>query len=298
MGECTGVVSIVVPARDEEDVLPACLDSLLKQDFAGKLTIIVVANGCRDRTADVARGWMTRFHGRGRELRVIESQSGSKPLALNLGDAACLDGGVRMYLDADVQISVNAVATVAQILSPATGKHYCTPAILVRRARSLVTRCYSRVWESLPYVQEGVGCGCYAVSAEGRQRWGRFPPIVADDKFVRLHFAPVEREVASDAHFVFHMPEGFRELVAIRGRWCRGSAELGARFPQLTRGDRRRHVRLGRFLIERTDLWVDLPVFVAVYALGRVAAYRGRRLSHETWERAVRARIRPGLQFP
>jgi peptidoglycan/xylan/chitin deacetylase (PgdA/CDA1 family)/GT2 family glycosyltransferase len=48
-------VSVVIPARNEEELLPNCLDALMAQDYAGPLEIIVVDNGSTDRTAEVAR---------------------------------------------------------------------------------------------------------------------------------------------------------------------------------------------------------------------------------------------------
>jgi len=47
-------VSIVVPAYNEELLLPACLDSLAQQDYAGDIEVIVVDNASDDRTAEVA----------------------------------------------------------------------------------------------------------------------------------------------------------------------------------------------------------------------------------------------------
>jgi peptidoglycan/xylan/chitin deacetylase (PgdA/CDA1 family)/GT2 family glycosyltransferase len=48
-------VSIVVPAYNEERLLPLCLDALLAQDYPGAIEIIVVNNGSTDRTAEVAQ---------------------------------------------------------------------------------------------------------------------------------------------------------------------------------------------------------------------------------------------------
>lgn len=48
-------ISVVIPARDEEKLLPLCLESLKRQSFRGTYEIIVVDNNSRDRTADVAR---------------------------------------------------------------------------------------------------------------------------------------------------------------------------------------------------------------------------------------------------
>jgi glycosyltransferase involved in cell wall biosynthesis len=52
-------VSVVVPAHDEQDLLPACLASLRRaaRVLRGcEVHLVVVADKCRDRTAQVARG--------------------------------------------------------------------------------------------------------------------------------------------------------------------------------------------------------------------------------------------------
>src|SRR3954465_1707083 len=60
------MISIVVPAHDEEQVITRCLRALTEGTTADEVEVIVVCNGCSDRTADVAR----RFGG---AVRVIET---------------------------------------------------------------------------------------------------------------------------------------------------------------------------------------------------------------------------------
>ncbi|MFE4631847.1 glycosyltransferase [Streptomyces sp. NPDC056773] len=48
-------VAIVVPARDEAEVLPRSLPSLLAQDYPGEAEVILVDDGSSDGTADLAR---------------------------------------------------------------------------------------------------------------------------------------------------------------------------------------------------------------------------------------------------
>jgi len=48
-------VAIVVPARDEEASIAACLRSLLVQDYRGEFRVILVDDASTDRTADIAR---------------------------------------------------------------------------------------------------------------------------------------------------------------------------------------------------------------------------------------------------
>ncbi|WP_434318700.1 glycosyltransferase [Leifsonia sp. P73] len=69
--------SVVIAAHDEEAVLGACLRSLLSEGVE-RDRIVVVANGCSDRTAEVARD-----HG----VVVVEREEPGKAAALNAGDA-------------------------------------------------------------------------------------------------------------------------------------------------------------------------------------------------------------------
>ncbi|MFF5703160.1 glycosyltransferase [Streptomyces sp. NPDC012794] len=48
-------VAVVVPARDEAEVLPRSLPSLLAQDYPGEARIVLVDDGSTDGTADLAR---------------------------------------------------------------------------------------------------------------------------------------------------------------------------------------------------------------------------------------------------
>ena len=58
------------------------------------------------------------------------------------------------------------------------------------RGSSLAVRAYYRIWLRLPYVREGmIGVGVYALSEEGRRRFGEFPEVIADDGYVRMLFS-------------------------------------------------------------------------------------------------------------
>ncbi|MGH7741609.1 MAG: glycosyltransferase [Candidatus Eiseniibacteriota bacterium] len=53
-------VSIVVPAFNEELLLPRCLESLLAQDYTGEIEILLVDNASSDGTSRVARSYDVR----------------------------------------------------------------------------------------------------------------------------------------------------------------------------------------------------------------------------------------------
>jgi peptidoglycan/xylan/chitin deacetylase (PgdA/CDA1 family) len=54
------MISIVIPALNEEKLLPACLRSLRNQDYAGEYEIIVADNGSIDNTPGIARQFGAR----------------------------------------------------------------------------------------------------------------------------------------------------------------------------------------------------------------------------------------------
>ena len=66
-------VSILVPAHNEAAYLPDCLGALLASDpVAEDVEVIVIANGCTDATAEVARGFSDKAARKGWRLVVLD----------------------------------------------------------------------------------------------------------------------------------------------------------------------------------------------------------------------------------
>ncbi|MFK4226346.1 glycosyltransferase [Streptomyces sp. NPDC019890] len=63
-------VAVIVPARDEAEVLPVSLPSLLAQDYPGRAEILLVDDGSTDGTGELARALAAQQHG-GLPLRVV-----------------------------------------------------------------------------------------------------------------------------------------------------------------------------------------------------------------------------------
>lgn len=92
-------LSILIAARNEEVLLPGCLASIAAQDAgAGRVEAVVIANGCTDRTAALAREWAAAHP----EIpcTVLELPEGNISGALNAG-AAAARGGTVAIVDAD-----------------------------------------------------------------------------------------------------------------------------------------------------------------------------------------------------
>lgn len=78
---------VVIPARNEQAMIPGCLQALARQTLdRDRFDVLLVADACSDRTADVARDWSQRL---GLRLRTIKGPGAGSGPARQLGmDAA------------------------------------------------------------------------------------------------------------------------------------------------------------------------------------------------------------------
>ncbi len=96
-------ISVIIPAHNEENYLGATLKELDRQDYPD-FEILVVANGCRDRTAEVAQG---RCH------RLVTLSQKNLGVARNLG-ARMATGDLLVFLDADTILEPGALRIIAE----------------------------------------------------------------------------------------------------------------------------------------------------------------------------------------
>lgn len=255
------MLSVIIPASNEEGYIGQCLAALFGSDpVPGGVEAVVVANGCRDRTAEVARGFAGAAAAAGWGFAVLDLAQGGKPGALNAGDAAA-QGPLRAYLDADVIVTPSLMAQlVAALADPAP--RYAAGTAVIPRARSWVTRSYARFWQRLPFAQSvAPGYGLFAVNAAGRARWGEYLAIISDDTFVRLQFTPDER-VQVPASYEWPMIEGFAALTRVRRRQDAGVYEIAGRWPELLAREGKARLTAGSLL----RLALREPAGFAVYA--------------------------------
>ena len=111
-------VTVVVPARDEEEQIGDCLAALLDQRGVPSLRIVVVDDGSTDGTAAVVRAVADP---RVRLVRADPLPAGwlGKPHACATGAAVADDGdedGLLVFVDADVRLFPDAVAGAVAVL--------------------------------------------------------------------------------------------------------------------------------------------------------------------------------------
>lgn len=264
-------------------MLGACLWSVLTQVHVPSLFVSVVANGCGDATADVARAYSSLAEHRGHRLSVTPVTARGKAGALNAArvpDAS----SAQVFLDADTILGPRALCALVEALDTPLPRLAGVPPVIAPSPNPRV-RSYFNVWGQLPAIEGKVfGGGIYAVNPAGRARWGQFPEIIADDAFVRSRFAREEQVVVEDDAFVLVPPEDSAHLPSLLKRWRAGNEQVRAL-------GTRSSVTASRFeavttIARRPELWPHVPSFV----LSQVHARREAGPEpHAAWNRSERA---------
>jgi hypothetical protein len=190
-------------------------------------------------------------------------------------------------MDADIELSPNAIPIMSSRLNE-TGALAAAPAMEMRFVdSSWPVRAYYRVWQELPYVKEGmIGVGIYALSEEGRRRFDAFPPIIADDGYIRRLFKPHERICVEECRSIVTAPSSLWGLVKIKTRSRLGGYELSEKFPELSQNEPKDYASALRGLLRRPALWPALVVYAGVNLISRLRASKmHRRRAHDVWER-------------
>ena len=274
-------VSVIIPAHNEASVISACLSPLFENDFLDNNQIIVVCNGCTDNTAELISSLSPK-------IICIETNIPSKSKALNLGDAVATFYP-RIYLDADVVISVAAIKAMIKTLKiEGIFATSVEPKITLSKSAYFV-KSYYDIWFQLPYYKAGmIGSGVYTLSEEGRKRFGKFPDIISDDGFVRCLFNEQERKLTHDFYSQVNVPKDIINLIKIKTRSRLGRYELKNKFPELLVNEEKSYQSIIPSLILNYKLWVKTFIYLSVNFSARIRAkYQYNKYTNKIikWER-------------
>jgi glycosyltransferase involved in cell wall biosynthesis len=276
-------MSVVIPAHNESAVIERVLRPLMDAARTGEFEVIVAANGCTDGTADLVRAL-------GPGISVLEIPTPSKVMALNAADqvATALP---RAYVDADVDVDPDVLRCLADLLDRPDGPLVAAPRMQVDTSKSSwPVRAHYRVWDLTDYRQRGhVGSGIYALSAEGRQRFGAFPDIIADDRFVQQLFTQDERGTSEHGYFTVRAPATLRAFIRRSVRSAAGNVQLRTCGAEARAADvpvRSGLSALVPKVVRRPPLWPAFPVYCLAYVAPRLLARRKIAMGRLTvWER-------------
>lgn len=265
----TPIVSIVVPAHNEEPVIADGLRRLLGGTEPGEFDVVVVANACADRTAEIAAEF---------DVRVLQTPIPGKAHALRLGDDVCRTFP-RAYVDADVGVTAESVrALVATAAKPGVLACAPQPELDLAGVRPLARRLH-RVHERLIAPHRALaGAGVYVLTEAGHARAFPVPDVLSDDGWVHGSFTPSERSVVAEARSVVRPARTVRDHLRRRVRVRQGNRELAGlgRAPAEGRLKLRSLVELvRRRTVSPLDAACYLAIVVVDRGLTRVRALRG-----------------------
>lgn len=278
----TPVGSIIIAAHDEEAVIARTLEPLSESAVRGVVEVIVVCNGCRDRTPEVARGVPG--------VRVLELGRPSKTAALREGERV-MRPGPRLYLDADVILTAAAAVATLRALGGGViaGR---PPHRFDTTGAGLVVRRWYAVRTRLPSVVGSLwGAGCYGLSEGGRARFDDFPEVVADDLVIDSLFEPDEIVIIDTDPVIVHTPRRLRDLLLVLRRSYRSQGEADAAVEGFGRARRRQLGDLGALIRQEPSRVGDAAIYALVIVLARLRARIG---PSPTWERDTSSRTPSG----
>ncbi len=259
-------VSVIVPAHNEAGVIGPTL-AALEASTGVEADVVVVCNGCTDNTADLARA---------AGVRVIETPVGSKAGALELGRVDTAEGH-RIYLDADIVVSPDALASVVDALDT-PGIEGAAPQIRlelpVNASRPMAA--YADVWRQAPYFSSGlIGSGFFGLTAEAQRRIGPWPSLIADDMVALCHLDPSERASVGGT-FIHELPSTLRETVRAETRREAGRLEFALWAEKEGRSVADESVAASWLpqVARSPRAWPGLAAFLAVKTAAKVMARR------------------------
>jgi len=271
-------ISIIIPAHNEALSIVKCISALTKPDMACNLQIIVICNGCQDNTYSIVKAFNS-------SIICLETNIASKTNALNLGDEVA-KFYPRIYLDADIVLTIEAIKELCLTL---TNKNYLATSSRVKMDLSLSSwfvRAFYDVWLSLPYCKAGmIGSGVYALSKKGRERFQKFPDIIADDGYVRCLFTESERPLTSSCYSTVTAPQNLMSLIKITTRSRLGGYELKEKFPNLINNEVKDYKNALIGSLADISLWPKVIIYVSVNLITRLRANYQYKRKIKLWER-------------
>lgn len=285
------MLSVIIAAHNEAAVIGRCLDALMQQDSNVPANITVVANGCTDRTAEIARE-----HG----VRVVEVEEPSKAVALNVGDQVA-QGFPRIYLDADIIVPGHALRRFAGLFAAPEPPLAAVPGRRVDLSRRpLLVKAYFAINTRLPAFQDGLfGRGMIALSESARSRFDAFPIMVADDLFLDSQYSADEKATVASVEVVVAAPLRTADLVRRLVRVRRGNAAMrqasqdGVVTVRVRHADRLAWLRA--VVIPQPHLAPAAVAYISITALAAMLAKRRPRMAN-AWERDESTRVSESAQ--
>lgn len=271
-------VTVLIAAYNEEKSISRTLRSIKKQEYAGKIEVILIDDGSTDATIDIAN--QTKID----NLTIIRANHGGKAAALNLG----LERASSQYIitiDADTFLMKTSIAKLmSKLLSAQKGTVACAGAVYIKNTeRSLMTKI--QTWDYFLAINvikrsqsflQGTLVAQGAFSAYEKKILhdvGGWPSMVGED--IVLTWSILNRgyyvDFAENAIAFTNTPATYKQFFFQRSRWARGLIEAFRHYPGLLL-----RPRLSTFYILWNLGFILLDtIFFFVFIPGAIAALFG-----------------------
>ncbi len=228
------VVSVIIPAYNEEKNIKAAIQSVLNLDYPkDKLELVVVDDGSKDRTAEMVAGIIKS--NKGRDIRLIRQQNQGKAAALNTA-LAKIKGEFFACLDADSFVEQSTLIKMLHLYEQHDDKLVIiTPGMKIVKPKSFMQK-----FQEIEYVMAMFLCrlmshlNCIYIAPGPfslyrtriiRELGGFDPKNLTEDQEIayRVQLHQLQIKQCHDG-FVYTLgPKTFRELYRQRNRWFKGS---------------------------------------------------------------------------
>jgi cellulose synthase/poly-beta-1,6-N-acetylglucosamine synthase-like glycosyltransferase len=255
---------VVIPAHDEEQGIASTVESLLSMDYPRELyRVLVVADNCRDRTAEQA------LHAGARVLERCDAERRGKGYALAHAYAATLADGFAdavVVIDADSIVSANVLTAMATRFAAGAeavqvrygvrnaDASWRTRMMEIAFAITLETRALAREWLGLSCGLRGNGMG-FTCELLRRVPHASYSVVEDLEYGIQLGYEGVRVAYIGEAHVLGEMPASEAASRSQRDRWESGRLTVArSHVPRLLR---RAFVRRDRVAL---DLALELLV--------------------------------------
>ena len=260
-------VSVIIPAYNEESSIKETVLSALNSNYPKqKLEIIVVDDGSRDETYQIAKRIKEQ------RLRVFTKQNAGKASALNYGIAKS-KGEIIITMDADTFAEKDAVKKIIRYFS--NPKIMCvTPSMAVHEPKGLLSRIQQIEYLFGVYLRKAfasmnaihVTPGAFSAYRKSFfTRYGGFEVgnITEDmEMSLRIQLNNFGIECSEDAVVYTKAPRTFVSLLKQRRRWNFGLAKNLWHYRALFS---RKYGELGTIVLPIAVITILLPIFMTVY---------------------------------
>lgn len=132
------LVSVIVPAYNEEKSIARCIEKLLAQDYKGEMEIIVVNDGSRDKTPEITSQYPVKF--------INLTTNGGKANALNraIEDAK---GDIIIFSDGDSNMAKDAVSSLIRCFNANPTVDMVTGSVLINNPEKIKLLTYCQMVE-------------------------------------------------------------------------------------------------------------------------------------------------------